>query len=57
MDEEILIPDAISTGDLLNIIEQRKFECWLKNIFNQLAQDEEFANLVEEIFDEELSDK
>lgn len=56
MEEKIFIPDAVSTGDLLNLIEQRKFEDFLTNTFKEIAQDEELSEFYEEAFEELLEE-
>lgn len=55
MEEEIFIPDAVSTGDLLNLIEQRKFEDFLKNTFKEIAQNEDFSEIFEELLENDDS--
>lgn len=56
MEEKIFIPDAVSTGDLLNLIEQRKVEDFLTNTFKEIANDEELSEFYEEAFEELLEE-
>lgn len=54
MEDKIFIPDAISTGDLLQVIEQRKTEDFLKKAFSEVFEDEEFAEFCESLLDDEI---